>query len=104
MVDRFQWLSTKEFLDGIALGQVTPGPILITATFVGYKVFNFLGALMATLAVFFPSFFILVLLIPYHDRLKGIDKVRMMEQGVLGSFIGMLGWSFTILEGPPWIS
>ena len=90
MVDRYQWLSTKEFLDGIALGQVTPGPILITATFVGYKVANLLGAFMATLGVFFPSFFILVLLIPYHDRLKGIDKVRMMEQGVLGSFIGML--------------
>lgn len=90
MVDRYQWLSTKEFLDGIALGQVTPGPILITATFVGYKVANLWGAFMATLGVFFPSFFILVLLIPYHDRLKGIDKVRMMEQGVLGSFIGML--------------
>jgi chromate transporter len=91
MVDRFQWLSTKEFLDGIALGQVTPGPILITATFIGYKVSNLLGATMATLGIFFPSFFILVLLIPYHDRLKGVDKVRMMEQGVLGSFIGMLG-------------
>ena len=90
MVDRYQWLSTKEFLDGIALGQVTPGPILITATFVGYKVANLLGAFMATLGVFFPSFFILVLLIPYHDRLRGIDKVQMMEQGVLGSFIGML--------------
>ena len=90
MVDRFHWLSTKEFLDGIALGQVTPGPILITATFVGYKVANLLGAFMATLGVFFPSFFILVLLVPYHDRLRGIDKVRMMEQGVLGSFIGML--------------
>ncbi len=90
MVDRFQWLSTKEFLDGIALGQVTPGPILITATFVGYKVSNFLGALMATVGVFFPSFFILVLLIPYHDRLREVEKVRMMEQGVLGSFIGML--------------
>jgi chromate transporter len=90
MVDRFQWLSTKEFLDGIALGQVTPGPILITATFVGYKVSSFLGATMATLGVFFPSFFILVLLIPYHDRLKGVEKVRMMEQGILGSFIGML--------------
>ena len=90
MVDRFHWLSTKEFLDGIALGQVTPGPILITATFVGYKVSKVLGATMATLGVFFPSFFILVLLIPYHDRLKGVEKVRMMEQGVLGSFIGML--------------
>jgi chromate transporter len=90
MVDRFHWLSTKEFLDGIALGQVTPGPILITATFIGYKVFNVLGATMATLGVFFPSFFILVLLIPYHDRLKGVERVRMMEQGVLGSFIGML--------------
>jgi len=91
MVDRFHWLSTKEFLDGIALGQVTPGPILITATFVGYKISNFLGAIMATVGVFFPSFFILVLLIPYHDRLRGVEKVRMMEQGVLGSFIGMLG-------------
>jgi chromate transporter len=90
MVNRFHWLSTKEFLDGIALGQVTPGPILITATFVGYKISGLLGAFMATLGVFSPSFFILVLLIPYHDRLKGIDKVRMMEQGILGSFIGML--------------
>jgi len=90
MVDRFHWLSTKEFLDGIALGQVTPGPVLITATFVGYKVSNFLGAFMATLGVFFPSFFILVLLIPYHDRLRGVEKVRRMEQGILGSFIGML--------------
>jgi len=90
MVDRFHWLSTKEFLDGIAMGQVTPGPILITATFVGYKVSSVLGAFMATLGVFFPSFFILVLLIPYHDRLRGVEKVRMMEQGVLGSFIGML--------------
>ncbi len=91
IVDRFHWLSTKEFLDGIALGQVTPGPILITATFVGYKVSNILGATMATLGIFFPSFFILILLIPYHDQLKGVEKVRMMEQGILGSFIGMLG-------------
>jgi chromate transporter len=90
IVDRFQWLSTKEFLDGIALGQVTPGPILITATFIGYKVSSILGATMATLGVFFPSFFILVLLIPYHDRLQGVERVRMMEQGVLGSFIGMI--------------
>jgi chromate transporter len=91
VVDRFNWLSTKEFLDGIALGQVTPGPILITATFIGYKVSGFLGASMATFGIFFPSFFILILLIPYHDRLKGVETVRTIERGILGSFIGMLG-------------
>jgi len=90
MVDRFQWLSTKEFLDGIALGQVTPGPILITATFIGYKISGFWGGFMATVGIFFPSFFILILLIPYHDRLRAVEKVWMMEQGILGSFIGML--------------
>jgi chromate transporter len=91
VVDRFQWLSTKEFLDGIALGQITPGPIMITATFIGYKLSGLLGALMATVGIFSPSFFILILLIPYYDRLKGVEIVRTIERGILGSFIGMLG-------------
>lgn len=90
MIDRSHWLATKEFLDGIALGQVTPGPVLITATFVGYKISGLLGAFMATLGAFFPSFFILILLIPYHYRLGQVEKVRFMEQGVLGSFVGIL--------------
>jgi chromate transporter len=91
LVERLNWLTTKEFLDGILMGQVTPGPILITSTFIGYKVSGLLGALMATIGVFFPSFFILVLLVPYHDRLRSMKTVRMIEQGILGSFIGMLG-------------
>jgi chromate transporter len=91
VVNRFQWLSTKEFLDGIALGQVTPGPIMITATFIGYKLSGLLGALMATIAIFSPSFFILTVLIPHYDRLRKIKAVRTMEQGILGSFMGMLG-------------
>lgn len=89
-IDRFHWLTTKEFLDGIALGQVTPGPILITATFIGYKLYGLWGALVATIGIFWPSFFILVLLIPYHGRLRQIEKIRIIEQGILGSFVGML--------------
>ena len=91
VVDKLHWLTTKEFLDGILMGQVTPGPVLITSTFVGYKVSGLLGALIATIGVFFPSFFILVFLVPYHDRLRRMNAVRIVEQGILGSFIGMLG-------------
>jgi chromate transporter len=91
VVDRFQWVTTKEFLDGIAMGQVTPGPIMITTTFFGYKLAGFGGALMATIAIFSPAFFIVTLLNPQYDRLKKWGSVRIMEQGILASFVGMLG-------------
>jgi chromate transporter len=91
VVDHFGWVSTKEFLDGIAMGQVTPGPIMITATFLGYKLSGFWGALMATIAIFTPAFFIVTLLIPHYDQVRGMTAVRTMEQGILASFIGMLG-------------
>jgi len=91
VVDHFHWLTTKEFLDGIALGQITPGPIMITATFIGYKLSGFFGALIATIGIFSSSFFILTLLIPHYDRLRRIEIVKTMERGILGSFIGMLG-------------
>jgi len=91
VVDHFHWLTTKEFLDGIALGQITPGPIMITATFIGYKLSGFFGALVATIGIFSSSFFILVLLIPHYDRLRRVEIVKTMERGILGSFIGMLG-------------
>jgi len=91
VVDKFQWVSTKEFLDGIAMGQVTPGPIMITATFLGYKLSGFWGAAMATLAIFSPAFFIVTLLIPHYDKVRGITAVRIFEVGILASFVGMLG-------------
>ena len=91
VVDRFEWLTTKEFLDGIAMGQVTPGPILITATFIGFKLSGLLGALVATVGIFSSSFFILVLFIPYYDRLRKRKVVKVVERGILASFIAMLG-------------
>ena len=91
VVDKFHWVSTKEFLDGIAMGQVTPGPIMITATFLGYNLAGFWGAAMATLAIFAPAFFIVTLLIPRYDKLRGMITVRIIEQGILASFVGMLG-------------
>ena len=91
VVDKFHFVSTKEFLDGIAMGQVTPGPVMITATFLGYKLAGFWGAFLATVAIFSPPFFIISLLIPQYDRLKGVGTIRRMEQGILAAFAGMLG-------------
>jgi chromate transporter len=84
------WLTTREFIDGIALGQVTPGPIVITATFVGYRIAGFAGAVGSTVAVFLPSFLVLMVALPHYDRIKGLRTVRWMIQGVLAAFIALL--------------
>ncbi|MEX1255812.1 MAG: chromate efflux transporter [Dehalococcoidia bacterium] len=56
VVETFGWMSNDQFLDGVALGQTTPGPIVITATFVGYQAAGLPGAVVATVAIFLPSF------------------------------------------------
>jgi chromate transporter len=90
VVDRLRWVSTREFIDGIALGQVTPGPIVITATFVGYKVGGLLGALLGTIAVFLPSFLIVTTLAPHYEGIKRSRPIQLMVRGILAAFIGML--------------
>ena len=84
------WMDSRTFMDGIALGQVTPGPIVITATFVGSLTCGFAGALVATLSVFFPSFVMVTLLAPYFDRLQRHAAFRGATSGALLSFVGLL--------------
>ena len=90
VVERWGWLTTREFIDGIALGQVTPGPIVITATFVGYRVAGLVGAVTSTVAVFFPSFLILIGTLPHYDRIKRLQMVQWMIHGVLAAFVALL--------------
>jgi chromate transporter len=84
------WMSTRIFMDGIAMGQVTPGPIVITATFVGYRIAGLLGAALATVAVFLPSFLILALVVPHFDRMKASRYFQRAMRGILASFVGLL--------------
>lgn len=65
------WLTARELIDAVAVGQFTPGPILSTATFVGYLVSDWQGALVATAAIFFPSFLFVLLLSPWVPKLRG---------------------------------
>jgi chromate transporter len=91
VVDVRHWLDSRAFMDGIALGQVTPGPIVITATFVGFEVAGVLGALVGTVAIFAPSFLMVLTTVPYLDRLQGSLPFRRALRGVLASFVGLLG-------------
>ncbi len=106
VVNAWHWLTLKEFMDGILLGFITPGPIIILATFVGYRVYGLLGAGLATLAVFLPPILLIIFLTPYYQRLKEARWMRPMIQGILAALVGMLAlvtWQMgqTALTGVP---
>jgi chromate transporter len=84
------WMDSKTFMDGIALGQVTPGPIVITATFIGYLLYGFWGSLVSTLSIFTPSFLILIMVQPFFGRLKSSPFFLKATEGILASFAGLL--------------
>jgi len=90
IVEVRNWVDNQTFMNGIVLGQVTPGPIVITATFVGYLAGGLIGAVVATIGIFSPSFLILLALSPYFDRLKSSQVFNRAINGVLCSFVGLL--------------
>lgn len=90
IVDNLHWLNIHQFMDGIALGQVTPGPVFITATFIGYKVLGVKGALAATLGVFTPSITLMIALSGLHTKVKKLKLVQAVVKGLLSGFIGLL--------------
>ena len=90
IVEIRSWMDPSTFLNGIVLGQFTPGPIVITATFVGYMVYGLPGAIIATVAIFLPSFLILVGIAPWFDRLRSSPWFTRAIRGILCSFVGLL--------------
>jgi len=90
IVEVRDWIDGKTFLDGIAMGQFTPGPIVITATFVGFLLHGLTGAGVATAAIFLPSLLLVIGLTPYFARLRASLWFNRAIAGVLSSFVGLL--------------
>jgi chromate transporter len=90
IVEVRSWLDSPTFLNGIVLGQITPGPIVITATFVGYQLYGLVGGLIATVSIFLPSFLLVIGIAPYFDRLRRSRAFNQAIGGVLCSFVGLL--------------
>jgi chromate transporter len=90
------WLSRQEFADATALGQITPGPVLITATFIGYRVAGTLGALVATVSVFLPAFLMTIAAGSSLRRFRANRQVQSFLRGVTPAVVGLLvaaAWS-----------
>jgi chromate transporter len=89
VVNHLHWLTPQQFLDGLALGQLTPGPTLILAAFVGYAVGAFWGAVVAVTAVYLPSFTLMLAVLPMWERLKRLAWMQAALQGISPAVIGM---------------
>lgn len=92
VVTEHHWLDPTQFSTAIALGQITPGPILNSATFVGYQVAGLAGALASTFAIFAPSIVLTMIFTELFTHVRHLAMVRGAIRGVMASFVGMLAW------------
>src|SRR5205823_8611883 len=97
-VTRLHWLTSRQLIDAVAVGQFTPGPVFTTATFVGYLTGGWGGGLVATLGIFLPSFFfcaVVLRLVPLTRRWPlirtGLDGVNAAALGLMAAVTLQLG-------------
>jgi chromate transporter len=89
-VNRLGWLTDQQLLDAIAVGQFTPGPVFTTATFIGYLVGSWAGAMVATVAVFLPSFVFVAVVYPLVPRLRASPWTAAFLDGANAAAVGLM--------------
>jgi chromate transporter len=100
VVDQYHWLDNRTFLDAVAIGMISPGPVVITATFVGYMVGGFIGAVAATVGIFLPSIVLTIVGAPILMRYRNNARVMGFVRGVTVAVVGVLAGT-TYLVGRP---
>jgi chromate transporter len=89
-VERLGWLTDRQLLDAVAAGQVTPGPVFTTATFIGFLLAGWTGAVLATVAIFLPSFVFVAASRPLLPRLRGSRRAAAFLDGVNVAALGLM--------------
>ena len=90
LVQQYGWLDQRQFLIAVAIGMISPGPVVITATFVGYLVAGFWGSLVSTVGIFFPSFIFILVVAPLLARHRGNPNVQGFVKGAYAAAIGTI--------------
>lgn len=108
-VQHLGWLTDRQLLDAVSIGQFTPGPVFTTATFIGYLVAGWPGALLATLAIFLPSFLLVALIHPLAARLRKspwtasiLDGINIVALSLMTGVLLQLAQS-TLIDIPTWL-
>jgi chromate transporter len=97
LVERNHWLTSQQLLDAIAIGQLTPGPVLTTATFVGYLIAGHAGAIAGTVGIFLPAFLLVGLVNPWVPKLRQSPWARGFLDGVNAASLGLMaGVTYTL--------
>lgn len=91
VVNNYSWLTKAEFIDAVTLGQITPGPIIISATFIGYKVCGIVGAIIATASVILPSFIMICLA---TEAIKKFRENKILANFLRGARVAVIGMVF----------
>jgi chromate transporter len=100
VVGRLQWLTPEEFIAGLALGQLTPGPVLMVAAYVGYKLLGGIGAVAAAAAAFLPSFVLMLAILPAFDRVRNLAWAKAVIQGIAPGVIGVMAVALARMAPP----
>jgi chromate transporter len=90
LVRQYGWLDERQFLIAVAVGMISPGPVVITATFVGYLVAGFWGSLVSTVGIFLPSFILVLIAAPILARHRGDPNVQGFVKGAYAAAIGTI--------------
>ncbi len=98
VVDRYGWLTNREFLDSVAIGMITPGPVVITATFVGFLLGGLAGAFAATAGIFLPSVLFTTVATPVFLRYRRNRRLAGFVRGITVAVVGVLAGT-TVLVG-----
>ncbi|WP_336518039.1 chromate transporter [Pollutibacter soli] len=98
VVNEMHWLSEAEFLDAVAVAMITPGPVVITVSFIGYLVAGFPGATVAALATFLPCYLFTVIPAPYFKKYGRRPVIKNFVDGITASVIGMLAGAVAVIS------
>jgi chromate transporter len=90
LVDQYRWLSLQEFIDGVALSQLTPGPLAMLATFAGFRAGGFWGGLTGTIFIFLPCTILMLVVSSNYQKFRDVESLREILDGILPAMVGII--------------